>query len=295
MALYLGTLIFAFILSCIAIVPFIDFLYRKAMPRRAPAGGGLLVIIIVSLLYSLLLPVYMRLGVYVTSAFSVSRELNIIFLTFLSFASLGFISDTFKLNRTYRWCIAIGLTLIISLMLTFYLHIQFLNLPTIGVIRLSWWYLPFSTIVILAFTSATRVADRVNGLGNGLLLICLLAFWAVSVSTLDTPLSLFIALWIGSLIALLYFNVYPARILTGSAGNFSFGATLAVIGLLLGKPVALIIIGGALLANTLTIFIIGTPLHSQLSSIGWEPPKVMMRAWLSGIILAFFGLWLAFL
>jgi len=34
------------------------------------------------------------------------------------------------------------------------------------------------------------------------------------------------------------------------------------------------------------------PLHHTFLAIGWEEPKIVMRAWLAGLILAIFGLWL---
>jgi phospho-N-acetylmuramoyl-pentapeptide-transferase len=133
-----------------------------------------------------------------------------------------------------------------------------------------------------------------------------LAFIAISASSLDTPLSSFIALWIGALIAFLYFNVWPARLFLGDAGTMSFGAMLALIGLLTGSIVALVVIGGIFvleIASSL-IQILGwkflkrpifplAPLHHSFLARGWEEPKIVMRAWLAGIMLAIFGLWLA--
>ena len=34
------------------------------------------------------------------------------------------------------------------------------------------------------------------------------------------------------------------------------------------------------------------PIHLTLQQIGWEEPKIVSRAWLAGIILSIFGLWL---
>jgi len=122
---------------------------------------------------------------------------------------------------------------------------------------------------------------------------------------MDTPISIFLTLWIGSLIAFLYFNVYPARIWLGDVGALSFGATFAVIALMLGKVVPLIIVGSPFIIEGLSsaaqmiskryfkkkIFP-AAPIHLTLQSMGWEEPKIVTRAWLAGIILAIFGLWL---
>ena len=37
------------------------------------------------------------------------------------------------------------------------------------------------------------------------------------------------------------------------------------------------------------------PLHHWLEVLGWEEPKIVARAWLTGLILAIFGVWLALL
>jgi len=37
------------------------------------------------------------------------------------------------------------------------------------------------------------------------------------------------------------------------------------------------------------------PFHLWLQNIGWEEPKIVMRAWLAGIMLAILGLWLAYI
>ncbi len=296
MTLFLGILIFSSIVNSIAIVPFIDFLYRAKFIRRGtPLGGGMLIISTVTLLYALLFPLLSPLGVSVTSFFPIKKELNIIFFTFISFGLLGFYNDIIKifgfaktgffgLRIRHKLIIQTVLAVVISLMLFFNLQISIINIPFFGVLHLGWWYIPLATFIILAFTNAFNISDSLDGLSCGVLIICLLAFWALSVTSLDTPLSVFIALWIGALISFLYFNVYPARIRLGNVGSLSFGATLAVVGLLLGKIVALVVIGG--------IFLIA-PFHHWLRIKGWEEPKIVMRAWLAAVILAIFGLWLA--
>jgi phospho-N-acetylmuramoyl-pentapeptide-transferase len=136
-------------------------------------------------------------------------------------------------------------------------------------------------------------------------MIALFAFLVLSGTSLDTPITLFLALWIGSIIAFLYFNVYPARIWLGDVGSLSFGATIALIAILLGKVVPLIIVGAPFIVEGLSsaIQIISkvyfktkvfpaAPIHLTLQKYGWEEPKIVFRAWLAGIILAIFGLWL---
>ena len=340
MALLLGLLIFSFIFTGILVVPFINLLYQIKFQRRrqktkdafgkltpifdkfhqkkagTPVGGGLLVLIVVSLLFAIIFPLIKFLGVFITEVYSLTDELNVIFFTFISFGLLGLYDDFMKffgvkdgffgLRLRHKFIIQWILAFTIASLLFFNLKIDILNIPFIGVFRLGWLYVPFAATVIVAFTNAFNITDGLDGLATGLLMIALFAFWGLSAAILDTPLSIFLALWLGSLIAFLYFNIFPARIFLGDVGALSFGATFAVVGLLVGKVVALVIIGGVFVAEVTSSLIQllskkfrgkkiipVAPLHLWLQKIGWEEPKIVMRTWLAGIMLAIFGTWLA--
>ena len=241
------------------------------------------------------------------------------FFTFLSFGILGLYDDIkkfFRVDNTGFFGLRLGqklvlqilLAVIISLMLHINLDINFLYIPFFGTIVLGPLYVPFATLFIVSFANAVNITDGLDGLASGVLMISLFGLWVLSSSILDVPLSVFLALWIGSLISFLYFNVYPARIILGDVGALSFGATLAVVGLLLGKVVALSIIGSIfvievsssliqLLSKKITkkkVFV-AAPLHLTLQEKGWEEPKIVQRAWLMQIMLTIVGLWLAML
>lgn len=343
MELYLGVLLFSFVVTSIAIVPFIDFLYRLRLTHRAassgltrdnstasrhlhklhlwkegtPVGGGILIIPLVSVLYLFTFLLISRLGIYITSGFPLKEELNVIFFTFVSFGLLGLYDDLVKIFPSHlirfplfsgrpKYIIQAALSLFIAVLLYQNLKINIINFPSVGVVHLGWLYIPFAASIIFGFSQAFDYSDGLDGLAAGLLFICLLAFWFISVAALDTPISLFIALWLGSLLAFLYFNIYPARIWLGNTGSVSFGATLAVIALILGKSMALFVVGGLFILNIATsvsqyiavhtfkkrLFPIA-PLHHWLQIIGWPEPKIVLRAWLLGLMLAVFGLWLA--
>jgi phospho-N-acetylmuramoyl-pentapeptide-transferase len=342
LALLLGLLIFSFIITSIAIVPFINMLYtlkfQRAMQETkdvfgkntpifdkfhqkkagTPVGGGLLVIMVVALLFAVVIPLLHFFGIEVTSAYEgVQSEVNVIFFTALSFAILGLYDDIkkffgfektkfFGLRMKHKLIFQIILAVIISLMLNRSLGISILNIPFIGTFDLGFMFVPFATFVIVAFANAVNITDGLDGLASGILMISLFGLWFLSASILDIPLSVFLALWIGSLVSFLYFNVYPARIFMGDVGAMSFGATLAVVGLLLGKVIALMIIGFIFVAEVGSSviqlfskkfrgkkFFPAAPIHLSLQKYGWEEPKIVQRAWLVQIMLTLFGLWLA--
>jgi phospho-N-acetylmuramoyl-pentapeptide-transferase len=188
------------------------------------------------------------------------------------------------------------------------LKISIFYVPFVGVLSLGWLFIPLVMFVIIAFANAFNITDGLDGLASGLLMIALGTFWIISASILDTPLSVFIALWLGSVLAFHYFNIHPARIFLGDVGSLSFGATLAVVALLLGKAPVLLVIGGIfVLEVTSSLFQLlskkylhrklyaAAPFHLWLQYRGWPETKIVMRAWTVGIILAIVGLWIALL
>ena len=341
----LGLLFLAFCFSAIAIIPFIDLLYKINFKRAkqktidafgqptpifdhfhahkagTPVGGGILIIAIVSLLFLLTLPLleFFEIPITFNHLKNPSVEVNVLLFTFISFGLLGLYDDIkkffgfsksgfFGLRMPQKFVIQILLALIIACSLYFSLGISFVHIPFLGTLELGWWYIPFAAFVIVAFTNAVNITDGLDGLASGTLLSSMIGLWIISFSILDVPLSIFIGLFIGSLIAFLYFNIYPARLFLGDVGALSFGATFAVIGLLIGKPIALIIIGGVFVLEISSSFLQllskkfrhrkifpASPVHLYLQKIGWEEPKIVQRFWLIQIMLTLFGIWVTLL
>ena len=341
LALPLGILLFSFLLTSVAIVPFINLLYFLKFQRLqqqsrdvfgsltpvfnlfhrkkagVPVGGGLLIITAVSLLFAIMLPLLRYFGINITSVHrDITSEVNILFFTFMSFGILGLYDDIkkffqleatgfFGLRLKHKFIFQLILAFIISIMLYQNLGISFINIPFIGTFNLGMFYIPFATFTIVAFTNAVNITDGLDGLAGGVLMISLFGLWILSSTILDVPLSMFIALWIGALLSFLYFNVFPARIFMGDVGSMAFGATLAVIGLLLGKVFSLVIIGFIFILEVTSSLIQllskrflktkvlpAAPLHLSLQKMGWDEPKIVQRAWLVQILLTLFGVWL---
>jgi phospho-N-acetylmuramoyl-pentapeptide-transferase len=250
---------------------------------------------------------------------SVIEEIKIILFTFVFFSFLGIFDD---LNKIFFWkknqqfglrirqklIFETILALIIGYWLYSSLKIKIIYIPFFGVFDIGVFYILFAAFVIVAFSNAVNITDGLDGLASGVLMIALSAFWVISRSILDVSTSLFIAAWLGGLLAFLYFNIYPARIFLGDAGALSFGATFAVIGLILGKSFSLIVIGGIFVIEIASSFIqiFGkkilkrkilpvAPLHLWLQLKGWEEPKIVMRFWIISVLFAVFGLMIAFM
>src|SRR3989344_5282763 len=338
----LGLLLLSFVVISILLVPFINLLYKLKFQRQkqvtrdifeartpifdklhahkigTPVGGGALVILVVTVLYLMMINLMPALGIEITSVYPYKKEVQILLFTFLSFGVLGAYDDLrktfgFKVTKfwglrfRYKFLVQWILALSIAFMLYFQLGISIVNIRFFDVVNLGYFYIPFAAFVIVSFANAVNISDGLDGLASGLLIICLIAFLIMSSSILDTTLSVFLGLWIGALIAFLYFNVWPARIWLGDVGVLSFGATLAVCGLLLGKPIALAVIGGVFVAEVSSsavqllskkfrgkrVFEVA-PFHLWLPNKGWQEPKIVFRFWLAQTIFAVLGLWLSF-
>ncbi len=343
-SIYLLAVSASFFLNFIFIIPFIDFLYKLRFQRAeqktkdlfnkptpifdkfnhhkkgTPVGGGILVVATTTIVFFLFIFLYWFFRQKILTNYpSIASEIKIILFAFISFGLLGLIDD---LNKIFLWrkngffglrfrhkaILEAILSLIISFWLFQDLKISFINIPFFGVFNLGYFYILFSTAIIMAFANAVNISDGLDGLASGILTFSLIGFWVVSRSILDVPTSLFIAAWLGGLLAFLYFNIWPARIIMGDTGALSFGATFAVIGLILGKAFALPIMGGVFVveAGSSLIQILGkkflkrkiftvSPFHLYLQNKGWEEPKIVMRLWLVSIIFVIFGLMIAFM
>lgn len=276
-----------------------------------PIGGGLLIIFVVSIIT---LWAYALLGIEVKF-----WELFVLLFSFIGFGILGFYDDLkkiingksisffglrFRSKLIIQWVLAI----IIGAVFYYQLHYSFFYVHWIGKVELDIFYIPFAAFVIVSFVNAFNITDGLDGLSSGLFLICMVAFLTITHNILvDTFLGIFIAILTGSVAAFLYFNIYKARLWLGDVGSLSLGAILAVIGLLTGKVVALAFIGGVFVLEVGSsliqliskryfkrrVFTV-SPLHLYFLNRGWEEPKIVMRMWLLGFVLAIIGLYIAF-
>lgn len=327
----LGLAISSFIITAILLVPFIDFLYKIKLRRHkqetrdmfnkrtplfdkynswkvgTPFGGGLLIILVVTV-WSFW--AYGILNVKVKP-----WELFVIFFSFISFGALGLYDDFKKLtgNKSgffglrfyHKFIIQWVLALIIATVMYVQLHHAFIFIHGFGILNIGALFIPFAAFVIVSFVNAFNITDGLDGLATGLLLICLSAFLIIN-AKIDESLGIFLAVLLGSITAFLYFNVYKARLWLGDVGSLALGAALAVTGLLTGKALALVIIGGVFVLEIASSLIqllskkfLGrkilpaAPLHLYLQKRGWEEPKIVMRAWVIGCFLAILGIFIA--
>ena len=195
MSTYLFAVFASFLLNFILIVPFINFLYQKKFQRQeqktkdfldkptpifdsfnkhkrgTPIGGGILILLTTVFVFFFFIFMYSIFKKNIFSNYpSASSEIMIIIFTFLSFGILGFLDDFkkifswktsnfFGLRFRHKLIIQIILSSIISWMLFFNLKINIIYIPFFGVFNISYFYILFSSFVIVAFANAVNIAD----------------------------------------------------------------------------------------------------------------------------------------
>ena len=108
---------------------------------------------------------------------------------------------------------------------------------------------------------------------------------------------------VGSGLAFLWFNTYPAQVFMGDIGALALGAALGVVAVIVRQELVLFIMGGIFVIETLSVILqVGSykltgkrifrmaPLHHHFELKGWPEPKVIVRFWIIAVILVLIGL-----
>jgi phospho-N-acetylmuramoyl-pentapeptide-transferase len=243
-----------------------------------------------------------------------SVEVLLAVLVMLAFGGIGFWDDYIKvvLKRSLglRAREKIGLQLLVgilfSLFLMFYLERgTSIIIPFSGnSIDLGYLYIPFLVFVLLASSNAVNLTDGLDGLASGITLLVALAFHIVSLMTAHYNLAIFCGALAGACLGFLVFNRYPARVFMGDTGSMALGAAVAAAAAITRSEIALIIIGGVYVIETLSVIlqIISyqttgkrifrmAPLHHHYELKGWSERKVVRTFWCMGLFFVLLGLW----
>lgn len=178
-----------------------------------------------------------------------------------------------------------------------------IHVPGLGDFRMDLWYIPFFTFVVLATAISSNETDGLDGLNGGILLISFAVFGVIAFAQSKIDLAAFCSAICGSLLAFLWFNIYPARFFMGDTGSISLGATLAVVAFMTNSSLILPIVCFIYVIESLSVIIqlaskklfkkkifLSTPIHHHFEAKGWPETKFTMRAWILTGVTAGIGL-----
>ena len=187
-------------------------------------------------------------------------------------------------------------------------------------IALPWgWLLPIGLLiwplglfVFLAESNATNLTDGLDGLAAGVGAIVLVG---LSLQLMlrgnggDPALAGYGAALAGAWLGFLLHNRHPARVFMGDTGSLAMGAALSAIALLSNSLWPLLVMGGLLLAESLSVILQVwvfkatkgadgqgkrllrmAPLHHHFELGGWSERKVVASFWGVSLLLVVLGL-----
>jgi phospho-N-acetylmuramoyl-pentapeptide-transferase len=186
------------------------------------------------------------------------------------------------------------------------------------VFDLGWLYVVLTYFVIVGSSNAVNLTDGLDGLAilPTVLVAAALAIFAYATGHvrfaeyLGIPyvpgvgeVAIFCAAIAGAGLGFLWFNTYPAQVFMGDIGALSLGAALGVVAVVVRQELALFIMGGVFVMETVSVILqVGSykltgkrifkmaPLHHHYELKGWPEPRVIVRFWIVTVILVLIGL-----
>jgi phospho-N-acetylmuramoyl-pentapeptide-transferase len=187
-------------------------------------------------------------------------------ITLLLFALIGFLDDIAKTHSkigdglTSRSKIVLQVIcslVVLVFMQWFGLLSSEVTLPVLGIhLDCKFLYPVGAFFYILYFSNAVNIADGLDGLAAGsslplVFFVFAIAVWKVSFN----GVVLFLAAFIGSILAFLWYNVKPARYFMGDCGSQAIGSVIAVSALLSKVEIFILLASGVFLLEFSTSLI----------------------------------------
>lgn len=299
------------------VAPIFNMLHKDK--SNVPTMGGIIIWVTVlglAIIFFVLDAIWNGFASYLNF---VNRAETYLPLAALLFAAVvGLVDDFLGIKRIGPWggglrmSFKILLYVIVALIgawwFFFKLEWSLLYIPFVGLIEIGWWYIPFFVFVIVAAAFSSNETDGLDGLAGGVLFFAFGAMVVVSFVLGRYDLAVMIGAILGSLLAFLWFNIYPAKFFMGDTGSMSLGITLGVIAMLTNTAIFLPFFAFILVIESGSVIIqvsskkirkkkifLSTPIHHHFEALGWPESRVTMRFWIISAVVASFGLVLFFL
>ena len=174
--------------------------------------------------------------------------------------------------------------------------------------------------IVIAVSNGANMTDGLDGLATGtsaIIGVTLAVFAYVSGNVIlaeylnimyipnSGELVVFIAAFIGATVGFLWYNSFPAQVFMGDTGSLTIGGIIAVFAIAVRKELLIPILAGVFLMENMSVILqVGwfkytkkkfgegrrifkmAPLHHHYQKKGYVEPKIVIRFWIIGIMLA---------
>jgi len=107
--------------------------------------------------------------------------------------------------------------------------IDFIKIPTLGIIHLYWFSLPITVLWLVGMVNAINWIDGLDGLAAGVSGIASMVMLVVALFMRQPEAALIAAALGGAALGFLRYNFNPAQIFMGDGGSYFMGFTLAAV------------------------------------------------------------------
>ncbi|PLX29041.1 hypothetical protein C0581_00190 [Candidatus Parcubacteria bacterium] len=185
-------------------------------------------------------------------------------------------------------------------------HWREIHIPFDGFIDIGWFIIPLIVFFVMFTANAVNVADGMDGLAGGSLIITFAALTILSWLEGFNEIALLNATAVGALITYTYFNIKPARFQMGDVGSLGLGALMAINAIVINKMLLLPFLAfifyvelGSVVIQIFGRYLLGrrifkmAPIHHHFEMRGWSEEKTVMRFWIIHAAMVLLGLWIA--
>jgi phospho-N-acetylmuramoyl-pentapeptide-transferase len=183
------------------------------------------------------------------------------------------------------------------------LNINFIDLPQNRIYLGTILFFIYFIFVFLAVVLSGDITDGVDGLFGSISFSAILILTIFAFLNNDYNLASFGGTLLGSLLAYLWFNFYPAKFFDGNTGSFSVGIAIVLMSFFTQSslllpflvPIFVLEAGSVILQlSSKKIFkrkiFLSTPIHHHFRAIGWHEANITFRFLVVNIIGCIFAL-----
>jgi len=181
-------------------------------------------------------------------------------------------------------------------------------------------FIPIVIFIITGVSNGANLTDGMDGLAAGTSAIIgatlgILAWvsgniiFANYLNIMYIPnvgeLSVFIAGFVGATVGFLWYNTFPAQVFMGDTGSLAIGGIIAVFAIIIRKELLLPLLAGIFAMESISVILqvsyfkytkrkygegrrifLMSPLHHHYQKAGYPEPKIVMRFFIIGVMLA---------
>jgi len=181
-------------------------------------------------------------------------------------------------------------------------------------------YVIVVVFVITACSNGANLTDGMDGLSAGTsaivgIVLGIMAWLGGNVINADFlkviylpgsgEVAVFMSAFLGALLGFLWYNTFPAQVFMGDTGSLTIGGVIGVCAVLIRKELLLPLLCGIFLVESLSVIMqrswfkytkkkygegrrifLMSPIHHHYQKKGIPEPRIVMRFWIVGIVLA---------